>query len=96
MNIIEILAFILIALAALMSVYRLILGPTNPDRIVSADALSLIATVSLIMLTLAFDSPLYIDVALIYSMLAFVGIVAIARVISPPLNDKTMTQDKGK
>jgi multicomponent Na+:H+ antiporter subunit F len=96
MNGIETLAFVLIALAALMSVYRLIVGPTNPDRIVSADALSLIATVSLIMLTLAFDSPLYIDVALIYSMLAFVGIIAIARVIKASPKSKPVTQGKGE
>jgi multicomponent Na+:H+ antiporter subunit F len=81
MTILETIAFVLIVLAALMSFYRLIFGPTNPDRIISADALSLIATVVLVFLALIFDSPLYLDIALIYAVLAFIGIIALSRVI---------------
>jgi multisubunit Na+/H+ antiporter MnhF subunit len=80
-NMLEITALVLIALAALMCLYRLLFGPTNPDRIVSADALSVIATIMLCVIAALFQSVLYLDVALIYGVLSFVGIIALARAI---------------
>lgn len=81
MTTLQIIAMVLIAIAALFTLYRLLFGPTNADRIVSADALSLITTVFLIFLALFFESVLYLDIALVYSILSFVGIIALARVI---------------
>jgi multisubunit Na+/H+ antiporter MnhF subunit len=81
LNFLELTALALIALAALMALYRLLFGPTNPDRIVSADALSVIATVILCIIAALFQSILYLDVALIYGVLSFVGIIALARAI---------------
>ncbi len=80
-NVLEITAVILIAAATLICFYRLIFGPTNPDRIVSADALSVIATIIICGLAALFQSVLYLDVALIYGVLSFVGIIALARAI---------------
>lgn len=81
LNFLELTALALIALAALMGLYRLLFGPTNPDRIVSADMLSVIATVILCIIAALFQSVLYLDVALIYGVLSFVGIIALARAI---------------
>lgn len=69
------------ALTVLLSMTRLVLGPTAPDRVISADTLSVIATVTLVGFALLFNSQLYLDVALIFSTLAFVGVVALARAI---------------
>ncbi len=80
-NALEITALLLIGAATLMGLYRLMLGPTNPDRIVSADALSVIATVLICLLAAMFNSFLYLDVALIYGVLSFVGMIALARAI---------------
>ncbi len=81
-------AMTLIAIAALFTLYRLLFGPTNADRIVSADALALITTVVLIFMALVFDSILYLDIALVYSILSFVGIIALARVIEAKVHNK--------
>lgn len=81
MTLLENLAAILIALAILLGLLRLILGPTAADRVVAADTLAMITTVALAGFAVLFSSSLYLDVALIYSTLAFVGIVAIARAI---------------
>lgn len=81
LTVLEQIALLLMAVAVLLSMARLILGPTAPDRIVSADTLSVIATVVLVGFAVLFDSPLYLDVALIYGTLAFVGVVALARAI---------------
>ena len=72
---------ILLAAASVLSLLRLWIGPYAPDRIVAADTLSVIATGTIVVLALLFDSPLYLDVALLYGVLAFVGTVAIARAI---------------
>jgi multicomponent Na+:H+ antiporter subunit F len=97
MNWIEILALVLIVLASLMSLYRMVFGPSNADRIISADALSLIATVVLVFLALLFDSPLYLDIALIYAVLSFIGIIALARVIDSAAKSSHVKEtDKGE
>ncbi len=77
----ELIAFAMLGLALLLCLLRLVLGPHSPDRIVAADTLSVITTTALAGLAAFLQSPLYLDVALIYGVLAFVGVVAIARAI---------------
>jgi multisubunit Na+/H+ antiporter MnhF subunit len=74
---------VLIVLGAAMALglLRLWLGPRAGDRIVAADTLSVIATAVIVVLGLVLGNPLYLDVALIYGVLAFVGVVALARAI---------------
>ena len=75
------LSAVLIALAILLGLARLVLGPHAPDRVVAADTLAMITTAALTGFAVIFSSSLYLDVALIYSTLAFVGIIALARAI---------------
>lgn len=77
----HLLAVLLLAVAIGFSIIRLILGPTAPDRVVAADTLAVITTAGLAGLAAVFDNPIYLDVALVYGTLAFVGTVAIARAI---------------
>jgi len=72
---------LLLSLGILLTVARLWLGPGAADRIVAADTLSVMITVLMLLLAFWFDSALYLDVALIYAVLAFVGTVALARTI---------------
>lgn len=81
LNALELIAFAMLGVALLLGLLRLVLGPHSPDRIVAADTLSVIATGGLAGVALLFASSLYLDVALIYGVLAFVGVVAIARAI---------------
>ncbi|MCG7869631.1 MAG: cation:proton antiporter [gamma proteobacterium symbiont of Stewartia floridana] len=81
LTLLEIVALGLLGAAVLLSLLRLILGPTAPDRVVAADTLAVITTSGLVILAALLGSPLYLDVALIYGTLAFVGVVAIARTI---------------
>jgi multisubunit Na+/H+ antiporter MnhF subunit len=69
------------SLAILLGLIRLIAGPSTPDRVVAADTLSMITSIVLTGFALWLGSVVYLDVALIYATLAFVGIVAIARAI---------------
>lgn len=81
MNWLEIIAASLMAFAVLLGLVRLVIGPAAPDRVVAADTLAMITTVALTGFAVWFNSEIYLDVALIYGTLAFVGIVAIARAI---------------
>lgn len=77
----QLVALALLVLAIGLSILRLLLGPTTPDRVVAADTLAVITTAGLAGLASLFDNPVYLDIALVYGTLAFAGTVAIARAI---------------
>lgn len=79
MNVITVLALIFMALALVLCVLRLFLGPTTPDRVVAADTAAVITTAGLAWLAHSLGSAFYLDVALVYGALAFISVVAIAR-----------------
>ncbi|MCK5833650.1 cation:proton antiporter [bacterium] len=69
----------LITLGLLFSIIRMLLGPTASDRAVAVDTITTTVVAMLVLLALVFDRYVYIDVSLVYSLLAFVGLVAMAR-----------------
>ena len=69
----------LIAAAIVLCVLRLLKGPTAPDRAVAVDTAATITTALLVLLGSAFGRYVYLDVALVYAILTFIGSVAIAR-----------------
>ncbi len=81
LNLLEGVALALLGLALCLGFLRLSRGPAAPDRLVAADTLSVIATAGLALLAWLLDSPLYLDVALVYGVLSFVGVVSMARAI---------------
>jgi len=54
-------------------------GPTTSDRIVGVDGMVTITTALLVLLGLLLKRRIYLDVSLVYAILAFVGVVVIAR-----------------
>lgn len=71
-------AFIALA-AVVMAGARLIIGPTVADRVVALDALTII-TVSLIVFIARMNGRIiYVDVAMVYALISFVGVIAFAR-----------------
>ncbi|MGA7180829.1 MAG: monovalent cation/H+ antiporter complex subunit F [Thiobacillaceae bacterium] len=81
LNPLEIAALFLLGGALLLGFLRLTRGPAAPDRLVAADTLGVIATAGLALLAWLLGSALYLDVALVYGVLSFVGVVALARAI---------------
>jgi multisubunit Na+/H+ antiporter MnhF subunit len=81
LTLLETVALILLGASVVLSLLRLVLGPTSPDRVVAADTLAVMTTSGLVVLAALLGSTLYLDVALIYGTLAFIGVVAIARTI---------------
>jgi multicomponent Na+:H+ antiporter subunit F len=78
-------AAVLIFLAILCGVIRLVIGKTLVDRIVAIDMLTVIS-ISLITLYAHVSGRfVYIDVALVYGLLSFLAVLAIARFLEKGL-----------
>jgi multicomponent Na+:H+ antiporter subunit F len=67
------------AAAVLLCMIRALLGPTASDRVVAVDGMITITTALLVLLGLYLGRRIYVDVALVYAVLAFVGVIAVAR-----------------
>jgi multicomponent Na+:H+ antiporter subunit F len=65
--------------ACLICALRAALGPTAPDRVVAIDALVVLMVSALVLLGVYYRAPIYLDVALVYAFLAFLGTLAIAK-----------------
>ena len=70
---------VIIGLAIFLCLLRVLKGPTAPDRAVALDTMATITTALLVFLGFIFDRYIYLDVALVYAVLTFIGSVAIAR-----------------
>jgi len=75
----EIIFLTVIGLAIILCLLRMLKGPTAPDRAVAVDTMATITTALLVLLASIFERSVYLDVALVYAVLTFVGLVAIAR-----------------
>ena len=70
----------IIALAGIaLAFIRLILGPTVADRAVALDGMTIIAISLIVFIAYFSNRIIYLDVAIVYALISFVGIVAIAR-----------------
>ncbi len=65
--------------ACLFCALRAALGPTAPDRVVAIDALVALMIGALVLLGVYYRAPIYLDVALVYALVAFLGTLAIAK-----------------
>jgi multicomponent Na+:H+ antiporter subunit F len=85
MEIIIYIAFSLIMLGLILGIIRFVKGPTAADRVVALDTMSIIATSAFALMALVFERYIYIDVALIYAVLGFIGVIVIARYLEGAL-----------
>jgi len=69
------------ALAMLLNLWRLLIGPGLPDRVLALDTLYVNALALLILLGIGLDTPLYFEVALLIALLGFVSTVALSKFI---------------
>ena len=80
-NIIITFALICISLSMLALLYRVIKGPTVPDRVIAlyAIVINLIAVIALVSILL--DTYAFLEVILLLGILAFIGTIAMAKYI---------------
>ncbi len=78
-------AFALMALGMIFSAIRFVKGPTAADRTVAMDTLTTIGVAGLVLLGYIFERFIYVDVALVYAVLGFIGVIVIARYLEGAL-----------
>jgi len=78
---INIIVFSLLGIGLLFTMIRFIIGPSLSDKIVSLDTFNMIIIGVIAMLALIFQSELYLDITIIYSILAFLETVVFARYV---------------
>ncbi|WP_045767006.1 K+/H+ antiporter subunit F [Xanthomonas albilineans] len=71
----------MVALAMLLALWRLLRGPTLPDRILALDMLSITAIAEVMLLGMHLDSPVYFEAALIIAMLGFGSTVVLSKYV---------------
>jgi multicomponent Na+:H+ antiporter subunit F len=69
-------ALVVVALATL---YRAVVGPTTPDRIVAVNVVGTTTVVVIALLAVAVDEPAVLDVALVYALLNFLLSVGLSK-----------------
>lgn len=81
LNFALIVAFVTLAFGQIMSMVRLVIGPTPGDRILALDTMVINALGLVVLLGVYQGAQIYFEVALLIAMLGFVSTVALARFI---------------
>ena len=70
---------LLIFFAIVFGIVRLVIGPETVDRVVAIDLLTIITIALIALLAHHAQRYIYLDVALVYGLLSFLGVLAVAR-----------------
>lgn len=70
---------ILLAAFAIVNLYRLIKGPTAPDRMCAADAADILISMAMMLFSLYSGRGIYLDIAIISAMLGIINTMLVGR-----------------
>lgn len=79
LNIAVTIAFTLVTAAIALNFWRLLRGPSAPDRILALDTLYINTIALLVLLGIQLSSALYFESALLIALMGFVGTVAFCK-----------------
>jgi multicomponent K+:H+ antiporter subunit F len=68
-----------VGLSQALSLWRLLMGPTDGDRILALDTITLNAVALIVLYGISMGTQVYFEAALLIAMLGFVSTVAFAR-----------------
>ena len=68
-----------LTLALLVTSYRIVIGPTLPDRILALDMLVAVAIGYIVVIALRTGFTLYLDIAIALGLVGFLSTVALSR-----------------
>lgn len=66
----------------LLAGYRVIRGPTTPDRVVALDTIGTNVVAIAVLFALQTDRGFFIDVGLVLAIIGFISTIAVARYVS--------------
>lgn len=89
-------ALVLLSLAILLAFIRLLIGPDAADRIVALDLISVLIVSCLGVFAIYTGERAFLDVAIAYALIAFLGTVALARFRERMADDGAEDPETGK
>jgi len=78
-------AFSIMAVSLAFVAIRFVKGPTVGDRVIALDTLTTVGVSGIVLSAYLFHRFIYLDVALVYGVLGFIGIIVIARYLEGAL-----------
>lgn len=74
----EQIAFVMLSAAMVLTFIRLVRGPTLPDRVVALDLFAILSTGFLAVYAIDSQQQVFLDVAIVLGLIAFLGTAAFA------------------
>lgn len=78
LDIAVIIGFVFMLLALLLAFFRLVKGPSMYDRIAAMDLMASITMGFILIYSVVINKSMYVDIAIIISLISFIGTVAIS------------------
>jgi len=75
----------IMTLAMLLAMVRFVKGPSVVDRVVAFDSLTISSLVIISVIAMLSDRMIYFDVAIVYGLLSFIGVIVVAKYIQKGL-----------
>jgi len=75
-------------IASIICLWRVALGPTAFDRILAVNAVGSLVIISITIHGYLMGRPEFIDIAILYALINFIGTIAILKLFSQKLNKK--------
>jgi multicomponent K+:H+ antiporter subunit F len=72
-------ALLIVSLALVLNLWRLVLGPSLPDRILALDTMYINAIALLVLYGIYQQSTFYFEAALLIAVMGFVGTVVLSK-----------------
>lgn len=72
-------SLLMVAAALFISFYRVVRGPTLPDRMVAVDLIGVSSVCLMVLAAAASKESAFLDAAVVISLLGFLGTIAYAR-----------------
>lgn len=78
-------AIIVLGVLILLSMIRLGIGPSIPDRVLAVDAINTMTVAAMILLAVYYRQLIMVDVAIVYALLSFVSTLYVAKYLGGEL-----------
>jgi len=72
-------AFVMIGLAMMLSLYRMVIGPEMTDRVLALDTLYINTVALIVLIGIDMKNSAYLESALLIAIMGFVGTVALSK-----------------
>jgi multicomponent Na+:H+ antiporter subunit F len=88
MTVIINLVYTMLGISILLTVFRLVKGPSLPDRVVALDLIAALGVGVIVTYSIGTQQPVFLDVAIVLAMITFLGTVAFAQYVERRAHDE--------